>query len=98
MISHENFFKTPHAQEFLKELRQELLYAQRPANQIIFDESELCAYLKISKRHAANLRSSGAITYSKAGGKLYYKLSDVLEYIDRNKVNAIKEDNKFFKL
>lgn len=92
MTSHEEFFKSPSAQEFLRELRYELQKAQRPAEQVILDETDFCVYLKISKRHSANLRASGAITYSKAGGKLYYRLSDILDFIARHEIKS--EDKK----
>ena len=97
MISTENFFKSPSAEEFLKELRHEVLKAQRPADQVILDEVDFCKFLKICKRHAANLRASGAITYSKAGGKIYYRLSDVLDFIEKNKIKCIDRTRNIFK-
>ncbi|MCW3105702.1 MAG: DNA-binding protein [Segetibacter sp.] len=97
MTSKEDFFKSPSAQEFLKEFRYELQKAQRPADQIILDESDFCTYLKISKRHAANLRTTGAVTYSKAGGKLYYRLSDVLGFIARNEIKSVEKNVRLFK-
>ena len=72
---------------FLKELReiihQEKLINQRPSNEVIMDEVDFCEFLKISKRHAANLRAKRNITYSKSGGKIYYRLSSVLEFIEK---------------
>jgi hypothetical protein len=83
-------FNSPEAQEFIRELKNEFLKFQRPADQVIIDEVELCGMLHISKRHAADLRKEGKIQYSKDGGKLYYKLSWVLEYIERYKASFIK--------
>ena len=97
MISSENFFKSPSAEEFLRELRHELLKAQRPADQIILDDFDFCKFLKISKRHSANLRATGAITYSKAGGKIYYRLSDVLDFIEKNEIKCIDRTRNIFK-
>lgn len=97
MTSHEDFFKSPSAQEFLRELRYELQKAQRPAEQVILDEADFCNYLKISKRHSANLRTSGAITYSKAGGKLYYRLSDILNFIAKHEVKSIDKKVRLFR-
>ena len=96
MILTENFFKSPSAEEFLKELRNEVLKAQRPADQVILDDFDFCQFLKISKRHSANLRATGAITYSKAGGKLYYRLSDVLEFIEKNQIECIDKTRNIF--
>lgn len=78
-----NIFDSPAAQEFMRELKSEVLKFQRPADQVIIDEVELCSILHISKRHAADLRKEGKIRYSKDGGKLFYKLSWVLEYVDK---------------
>ena len=78
-----NIFDSPAAQEFIRELKSEVLKFQRPADQVIIDEVELCDILHISKRHAVDLRKEGKIKYSKDGGKLFYKLSWVLEYIDK---------------
>lgn len=96
MKSTEDFFKSPSAEEFLKRLNDQFLNAQRPPEQILLDDAAFCAYLNVSKRHAANLRSRREITYFKAGGKLYYKLSDVLAFVEKNKVPAICESSRFF--
>lgn len=93
----ESFFKSPPAEEFLRDLRHELLKVQRPPNEVILDEVDFCQFLKISKRHAANLRSTGAITYSKAGGKIYYKLSDVLDFIEKNQIKSVDVSTNVFK-
>ena len=82
-----NIFDSPAAQEFIRELKSEVLKFQRPADQVIIDEVELCSILHISKRHAADLRKEGKIQYSKDGGKLFYKLSWVLDYIDKYRID-----------
>lgn len=94
MKSTEDFFKSPSAEEFLKRLNDQFLNTQRPPDQILLDEASFCDYLNISKRHAANLRAKREITYFKAGGKLYYKLSDVLAFVEKNKVPAICESSR----
>lgn len=94
MINQEDFFKSPSAQDFLRELRYELLKAQRPPEQMILDEADFCAYLKISKRHSANLRATGSITYSKAGGRIYYRLSDILSFIEKHEVKSIDKRSR----
>jgi len=85
MQSSEIFNRPLKAQDFIKEIRAEFLKTQRPANEIILRETDLWQFLQISKRSAAYLRSEGLINYSKVGGKLYYKLSDILSYIDSTK-------------
>lgn len=84
-MARNEIFNSPEAQEFIRVLKSEVLKFQRPADQVIIDEVELCNILHISKRHAADLRKEGKIEYSKDGGKLFYKLSWILKYIDKFK-------------
>jgi hypothetical protein len=93
----EEFFKLPAAEEFFKKLQNELLQIHRPANEVILDELSFCELLHISKRHSANLRATCAITYSKAGGKLYYKLSDILLFIDKHEIKSVDRSGNIFK-
>lgn len=85
-MARNEIFNSPEAQEFIRVLKSEVLKFQRPADQVIIDEVELCNILHISKRHAADLRREGKIKYAKDGGKLFYKLSWILDYIGFYKV------------
>lgn len=80
-------FDTAILADFVKELKAELLILQKDPETIILDETDLCNLLHISKRHAIDLRKEGKIRYAKDGGKIYYKLSWVLEYIDKYRVD-----------
>jgi len=82
-MSYPTILNNSQVQEILRELQRVLQTAQRPPDQVILDEVALCEMLHISKRHAADLRAEGKLRYAKDGGKLYYKLSWVLEYIDK---------------
>ena len=84
----------PELKEFLIEIDDKISKAMRPAEEVILDETDLCNFLKISKRLAAKLRSERLITYYKTGGKLYYKLSDVIKYATTCKIPAISENLK----
>ncbi len=86
MKSTEAFFNSPSAQEFIREIREEFLKSQKPADQIILDETDLCNMLHISKRHAADLRKEGKLKFAKDGGKIYYKQSWVIDYIDQHTI------------
>lgn len=97
MQTHENFFKHPSYEELIRDFRQELLNNQRPPNEVILDETDFCNLLHISKRHAANLRANRLITYSKSGGKIYYRLSHVLEFIEKNQIKCVDRSNSVFK-
>lgn len=90
----ENFFRLPSVDEFLRKLREEISNAKRPAHEVILDESDFIRTLKISKRQAAKMRAEGAISYSKIGGKLYYRLSEVLDYIERHEIKGLHYKNR----
>lgn len=83
-----DFFRHPAWEEIIRQIRHEITEAQRPAEQVILDDVDLCHMLKISKRTTATLRAELQITFHKCGGKILYKLSDVLDYINRNRVEA----------
>ncbi len=85
-MSYPTILNNSQVQEILRELQRVLQTAQRPPDQVILDEVALCEMLHISKRHAADLRAERKLKYAKDGGKLYYKLSWVLEYIDKHTV------------
>jgi|TARA_B110000091_G_scaffold182032_1_gene199790 hypothetical protein len=70
--------------ETLSELKKIILEIGRSAEQTIFDNKGLMDYLKISSTKAQKLRNEGKLAYSKDSrtGKIWYRLSDVLIYLD----------------
>ncbi|MBT3418022.1 MAG: hypothetical protein HN427_04535 [Flavobacteriales bacterium] len=70
--------------ETLSELKKIILEIGRSAEQTIFDNKGLMEYLKISATKAQKLRNEGKLAYSKDSrtGKIWYRLSDVLIYLD----------------
>ena len=70
--------------ETLVELKKIILEIGRSAEQTIFDNKGLMDYLKISSTKAQKLRNEGKLAYSKDSrtGKIWYRLSDVLIYLD----------------
>jgi hypothetical protein len=70
--------------ETLSELKKIILEIGRSAEQTIFDNKGLMDYLKISSTKAQKLRNEGKLAYSKdsRSGKIWYRLSDVLIYLD----------------
>ena len=70
--------------ETLSELKKIILEIGRSAEQTIFDNKGLLDYLKISSTKAQKLRNEGKLAYSKDSrtGKIWYRLSDVLIYLD----------------
>ena len=56
----------------------------KPPEYVILDNKGLLDYLKISLTTAQKLRNEGKLAYSKDGvtSKIWYRLSDVLAYLD----------------
>jgi hypothetical protein len=73
----------------LEAVKKVLENVNKPPDQVILDDVDLCNFLKISKRTSAYWRERGEITYSKLGGKIYYRLADILSLIKRNEVPGI---------
>jgi hypothetical protein len=84
-------------QENLDTLRQELIKSHRPANEVLLDDVDLQAILKVSKRHTAELREKKLIAYSQPipNGKIYYILSDVIAYVKTGYHQTISSQRKF---
>jgi hypothetical protein len=76
-------------QEIEDLIRNQITQAHRPADEVIIDDFDLRNILKVSKRSTASLREKGLITYYKPSGKILYKLSDVLDMLDRHEIKAI---------
>ena len=70
--------------ENLIELKKMIQKIGRSAEETIFDNKGLMEYLKISATKAQKLRNEGKLAYSKDSrtGKIWYRLSDVLTYLD----------------
>lgn len=66
-------------------LKQHILDMQKQRNTIdgeeLLDNQDLLQMLKISHRSLQRYRSSGKLPYYTISGKLYYKLSDVHQFI-----------------
>jgi hypothetical protein len=50
----------------------------------LLDNQDLCFMLHISKRTLQRYRTEGGLPYMKYGQKIYYKASDVKEFVNRN--------------
>jgi len=52
-----------------------------PLSETWLDISDVCLLLKISKRTLQAYRDNGILPFSKVGGKIYFKSSDIEEYL-----------------
>lgn len=66
-------------------LKEHIIDMQKQRNSIdgeeLLDNQDLLQMLKISQRSLQRYRSSGKLPYYTISGKLYYKLSDVHQFV-----------------
>lgn len=51
------------------------------------DVPETCRFLKISSRTLQNYRDKGMLPYSQIGSKIYFKLTNLNQFIENHMVN-----------
>ncbi len=62
-----------------------------PAPETVWlDNQEFCQLLKISKRTSQNYRDQGLVSFSQVGSKVYYRLSDVHEMLEKHTRQAFR--------
>lgn len=92
---HELFRKNPGLIELITIIQDVSLQSPRPANEVILDDVDLREMMKVSKRTTATWRQKRLIQHSWIEGKVFYKLSDVLEVLE---ANAIKPNKKSLRI
>ncbi|WP_418263676.1 helix-turn-helix domain-containing protein [Flavobacterium faecale] len=79
-------------------LNEHIIDVQKLRNTIdgeeLLDNQDLLQMLKISGRSLQRYRSSGKLPYYTISGKLYYKLSDVHQFIRDSFNNPFKKQDK----
>lgn len=74
----------------LDELNNQLKEKQKKPEDIFLDNQEFLQLMHISKRTAQTWRDTGIISYSQIGSKIYYRMSDVQELLNKNYKEAVK--------
>lgn len=75
--------------ERLQELEEKLKKIQC-VKDVFLDNQEFLQVMNISKRTAQTWRDSGIIAYSQVWAKIYYRVSDIEELLNKNYIKAIK--------
>ena len=57
-------------------------------DQIWYDNQEFLQIMNISKRTAAYWRTEKVISYSQVGNKIYYRLSDIMDLLEKSTISA----------
>ena len=80
--------------ERLDEISISLKQKQRTEpDQIWYDNQEFIQIMNISKRTAAYWRTEKIVSYSQVGSKIYYRLSDILELLEKYSIPAKKSNS-----
>lgn len=74
----------------LKEICKLLQLKQKHPKEIFLDNYEFIKTMNISQRTAQSWREKGLIGYSKVENKIYYKMSEILNMLDKHYFTAKK--------
>jgi hypothetical protein len=75
--------------EKLELLNQKLDQSKKePLTGVWLDNQETCQVLKISKRTLQVYRDNGLLPYSQVGGKIYFRITDIEDHLQRHYVKA----------
>ena len=72
-------------EEIDQALKRGLLGREDPTGKEWLSNSELISYLNLSKATLQRLRRSGQLPFSKLNGLIFYKRSDVIDLLERNR-------------
>lgn len=70
--------------EKLSSIEKILAEKSNPKAPDFYDQSQFEKYMKVTKRTAQKWRDEGLISFSQIGGKIYYRFSDIDEFLEKN--------------
>lgn len=74
----------------IEEIKRVILKDSKKPTEIYLDNQEFLLLMKISKRTAQTWRDEGKISFSQVGNKIYYKMTDVEELLEKHYNKAFK--------
>lgn len=69
-------------------------FAPQPLPDTWLDIQETCQLLKISKRSLQSYRDRKLLSFSKIGGKIYFKASDIQAHLEKHYQNSFSNKPK----
>jgi hypothetical protein len=69
---------------FRAELKEQKVKSSKKLTENWLDNQDVMELLKVSPRTLQNMRDSQTLPYSKVGGKIYYKATDVENLLNSN--------------
>lgn len=75
----------------IEEIKRVILKDSKKPTEVYLDNQEFLLLMKISKRTAQTWRDEGKISFSQVGNKIYYKMTDVEELLEKHYNKAFKK-------
>ncbi|HRG01285.1 MAG TPA: helix-turn-helix domain-containing protein [Bacteroidia bacterium] len=75
----------------IEEIKTKIDNQNKKPQEVFVDNQEFLFLMKISKRTAQTWRDEGKISFSQVGNKIYYKMGDVEELLNKHYVKAFKK-------
>jgi len=75
----------------IEEIKKVILKDSKKPTEVYLDNQEFLLLMKISKRTAQTWRDEGKISFSQVGNKIYYKMTDVEELLEKHYNKAFKK-------
>ena len=75
-------------------LNKKLEEKQKSPNDTFLDNQEFLQLMNISKRTAQSWRDEGKVSFSQIGSKIYYRMSDVQNLLDKNYKQAFSSKKR----
>jgi len=72
--------------DMLNNLNSKVDILAQPAADHWLDNDDFVKYLKISKKTAQHYRDKGLIGFSQVGSKIYYKQSDINQFLESHAI------------
>ena len=78
--------------DFIQRLQdvEEKLKKLQHIKDVFLDNQEFIQTMKISKRTAQTWRDEGVIAFSQVGYKIYYRVSDIEDWLNKNRSRATR--------
>lgn len=75
----------------IDEVKISLDEKQKNPKDVFLDNQEFLQLMNISKRTAQTWRDEGVVSFSQVGSKIYYRMSDVENLLEKNYNKAFKK-------
>ena len=90
MNHYDDFFKEQYDRILRKldKIAGDFIYARQLPDEVFMDNPKFMELMGISQKTAQAWRDKGTISYSQVGNKIYYRISDIKELLDRFHIKA----------